>query len=172
MGLTVVDIKVSQLGKRRTLEITICRKGGRISLSDCEDLSRKIDTVLDEQVPPLLEGSYLLEVQSPGLDRQLKSEREISIFSGEEVEVKTKDAQPMLGDFFSGKLHSLENGLLKIEQPKPVQTPGNKSKKAKSKAAAVVLPESVELDWSRVSSVRLHPAEPGPEAAQEAVELN
>lgn len=159
MGLTVVDTKLSQQGKRRILEITICRKGGRIALSDCEELSRKLDKLFDEQVPPILDGSsYMLEVQSPGLDRQLKNEREFEIFAGEEIEVKIKDPQPGLGDFITGKLHSLQNGKLKVDNPKPVITKGNAPKKNKPKPT-VELPESVELDFNRVSTVRLSPAE-------------
>lgn len=166
MGLAVVDTRFSQQGKRRTLEITICRKGGRISLNDCEELSRRLEKVLDEQAPPLIEGSYLLEVQSPGLERQLKTEREFEIFSGEEVEVKTREVIPPLGDSFTGKLHSMGGNVLTILSPKPLLS---KEQLRKKKKAVFVeqIPESISLDMNKVLRVCLHPVEPA-SAADEA----
>lgn len=157
IGLTIVDIRLTQQGKRRILEVTICRKGGRISLDDCEELSRRLDKAMDEADPPVLEGSFILDVQSPGLERQLKTEREFAIFAGDEVEVKIKDPKPGLGDFISGKLHSLSNGTLKIGNPRPIISKENLPKKSKAKAALAQqeYPSSVELDFNRVSSVKL-----------------
>lgn len=160
MGLSVVETRLAQAGKRRTLEVTICRKGGRISLDDCEELSRKLEKVLDEQTPPLIEGSFMLEVQSPGLERQLKSEREFEIFAGEQVEVKTKEAIPPLGDSFSGKLESLTEGVLTISNPQLIKTTGTSKKKAKASATQVELPEAISLEWSKVLKVKLRAVEP------------
>jgi ribosome maturation factor RimP len=176
MGLTVVDTKLSQQGKRRTLEVTICRKGGRISLSDCEELSRKLDKTLEEHVPPIIEGSYMLEVQSPGLDRQLKTEREFEIFLGEQVEVSTKESIPALGVTFIGTLQSKDGEKLVITAPKPVPTGSKQSKKSKAKTPAVEIPESVTIEWTKVAQVRLHPPEPAPfhgdEEQAESLQLN
>lgn len=157
IGLTIVDIRLTQQGKRRILEVTICRKGGRISLDDCEELSRRLDKAMDEADPPVLEGSFMLDVQSPGLERQLKTEREFAIFAGDEVEVKIKDPKPGLGDYISGNLHSLSNGTLKIDNPRPIISKENLPKKSKAKAALAQqeYPSSVDLDFNRVSSVKL-----------------
>ena len=162
LGFIVVDARLSQDGKRRSLEVSICRKGGRINLSDCEDVSRRLEKVLDEQTPPLIEGAYVLNVQSPGLDRQLKTDREYEIFTGEQVEVKTKEAIPALGVVFTGILVSRDSGRLKIGQPKPFVEQQAKGKKKKAKAAEneVPLPESLELEESKIAQVRLHPGEP------------
>ena len=157
LGLTIVDIRLTQQGKRRILEVTICRKGGRISLDDCEEISRRLDKAMDEQDPPLLEGSFMLDVQSPGLERQLKTEREFAIFVGDDVEVKIKDPKPGLGDYITGRLNSLSNGTLKIDNPRPIISKENLPKKGKAKAALAQqeYPASVDLDFSRVSSVKL-----------------
>ena len=162
MGLTVVETRFSQQGKRRTLEVTICRKGGRVSLDDCEELSRRLDQTLEELTPPLIEGSYMLEVQSPGLERQLKSEREFEIFSGEQVEVKTKEAVSALGDTFTGMLQSLSGGVLTIREPQPVKQPVLSRKKANktSSETAAQIPELISLEWSKVLRVRLHALDP------------
>ncbi|MBX9686397.1 MAG: hypothetical protein K2X27_06815 [Candidatus Obscuribacterales bacterium] len=163
LGLTVVDARLSQQGKRRTLEITICRKGAHISLNDCEELSRKLDKALDEKQPPLLEGSYLLEVQSPGLDRQIKSEREFEIFKGEEVEVRLKETIAALGDHFRGILQEKTAERLNILSPQAVQINAKKNKKGKSAQAQVEVPKEISVEWNKVAHVRLHPPAPPPE---------
>lgn len=159
LGFTVVDVRLSQEGKRRALEVTICRKGGRLSLTDCEDLSRKLDKELDEQSPPLIDGAFVLNVQSPGLERQLKTDREFEVFAGEQVEVQTKEKIPSLGAVFEGKLVSKSEGVLKIETPKPI-VQATKTKKKAKEAEAEALPETIEIEVSKVSLVRLRPGEP------------
>lgn len=160
LGFTVVDARLSQDGKRRSLEITICRRGGRVALSDCEELSRKLEKVLDEQTPALIDGAYVLNVQSPGLERQLKTEREFEVFAGEQVEVQTKEVIPALGAVFIGKLVSMSSGMLTIEHPKPFVQPGKKKKAKAAAQAEQPLPESIQIEASKVALVRLHPGEP------------
>lgn len=167
-GLAVVGVRFTQQGKRRTLEITIYRKGGRISLSDCEELSRKIEYALDEQSPPLIEGTYLLEVQSPGLDRELKTEREFELFKDEEVEVRTKENLNGLGSAFTGKLQALESGLLTILCPRQKESvnPGAKKKKKKAQAdlALLQMPDKLSIEWSKVAQVNLFALTPESQA--------
>ncbi|MBK9968466.1 MAG: hypothetical protein IPP07_27840 [Holophagales bacterium] len=52
--------------RKGKLTLTIDREGG-VNLDDCEAASRLADEILDadEEIP----GAYLLEVESPGLDR-------------------------------------------------------------------------------------------------------
>jgi ribosome maturation factor RimP len=160
MGLLVVDARFTQQGRNRVLEVSICRKGGRISLDDCEALSRKLDQVLDEHEPPVIEGSYMLEVQSPGLDRQLKTPREYEIFAGEMVEVKAKESFPGLGDHFIAKLESLTDGVVSLAAPKKIEVENKQKKKPKAKASAQEPPENILLDLKRITQLRLYPVEP------------
>lgn len=119
-----------------------------------------MDKELDEQPTPLLDGAYVLNVQSPGLDRQLKTDREYDVFSGEQVEVQTKEVIPPLGAVFEGKLVSKRDGVLTIDTPKPMVQASKSKKKAKETQAVQALPESIQIDISKVALVRLHPGEP------------
>ena len=91
LGLAVLDVRVSQQGRRRSLEVCIFRNdGGAVSLADCEQVSRALDQALESETQnaeSLLTGSYLLEVVSPGLERQLTTAREFQLFSGRQVRV-------------------------------------------------------------------------------------
>jgi ribosome maturation factor RimP len=157
-GLSLVDVKVGQQGRNRTLEVTIYKPGARISLEDCEQVSRKLDELLEEQTPPILDGAFMLEVQSPGIDRKLSSEREFRLFTGQLVEVKTKQKVEGLGSAFNGRLAGFQNEQLIIDKPQKM-TDRPKNKKTKI-APTEQAPDSVSLEMSNVIQVRLVPEEP------------
>jgi ribosome maturation factor RimP len=157
-GLSLVDVKIGQQGRNRTLEITIFKPGANISLDDCEQVSRKLEALLDEQTPPIIDGAFLLEVQSPGIDRKLSSEREFALFSGQNVEVKTKQKVEGLGSAFTGKLAGLADGRVLVDHPEKMSD-RPKHKKSKQETTAEG-PESVAVEMSNIISVRLIPPSP------------
>lgn len=85
-GYRLVDVK-SMRGPCSTRVIVYLHKPGGITLSDCESFSRELGTRLDEDpdVRGALPNSYLLEVSSPGVERELKTDREYRAFEGEQV---------------------------------------------------------------------------------------
>lgn len=87
MGLEVVDV-VFQTNKRPPiLRIDIRKLSSDTSLDDCEKVSRALETSLDEVA--LIPGAYVLEISSPGISRQLSSDRDFIAFKGFAVIVKT-----------------------------------------------------------------------------------
>jgi len=164
LGLSVVEARLSQQGKQRSLEVTIYRKGGRIALNDCEQVSRQLEELLDGQSPPVIEGSFLLEVQSPGIDRKLKSEREFQVFAGQPVEVKTKEKIGELGFELKGKLVGMDKGKVVLAQPTILKTAqgkkGGKKQSSIAVAASTSTLESLEIEIEKVIHVRLVPEEP------------
>ena len=87
MGIEVVDV-VFQTNKRPpVLRVDIRQLNRDISLGDCEKVSRALETTLDEH--ELIPGAYVLEVSSPGISRQLSSDRDFIAFKGFAVIVKT-----------------------------------------------------------------------------------
>ena len=70
--------------RKGMLTLTIDREGG-VTLDDCETASRLADEILDadEETP----GEYLLEVESPGLDRVLWSLDDCRRFAGNRVRI-------------------------------------------------------------------------------------
>jgi len=61
-------------------------KEGGITIDDCELVSRRLSDLLDEK--DFIDESYILEVSSPGLGRQLKKDKHFDKSIGQEVEVK------------------------------------------------------------------------------------
>jgi ribosome maturation factor RimP len=63
----------------------------RVSLEDCENLSRELSAVLDVEDP--IPQAFNLEVSSPGIDRPLRTAAHYRYFTG--VEAKIQLAQPL-----------------------------------------------------------------------------
>lgn len=85
MGYLLWDVEFVREGAEYYLRITIDNEPG-ITIDDCEKFSRAIDPLLDEADP--IAESYHLEVSSPGIERELKTEAHIRACVGCEVEAK------------------------------------------------------------------------------------
>ena len=66
------------------LRVFIDKESG-VDLDDCQDLSRKLEELLDAQ--DIIKTSYILEVSSPGLDRELKKPRDFQREMGKDIDV-------------------------------------------------------------------------------------
>ena len=91
-----------------TLQVMAERPDTRqLVLSDCETISRRLSDVLDAADP--IEGSYRLEVSSPGIDRPLTRLKDYDDWSGHEARVTL--VEPMGGrKQFSGTLQGTGEG--------------------------------------------------------------
>lgn len=113
LGYEIWDITYSKVGADYHLEITIDSPEG-INIEDCEKVHRAIDPILDECDP--IEGFYYLDVSSPGVERELRTEEHISRSVGEKVRAKLfaqKDGKRVI----VGILSAFENGKLTITEP-------------------------------------------------------
>jgi ribosome maturation factor RimP len=72
-GLELVDLDWRPHRPRGVLRIYVDKPAG-VGIGDCERVSREIGDLLD--VSGLIAEGYDLEVSSPGLDRQLRKDRE------------------------------------------------------------------------------------------------
>ena len=85
LGYSIWDITYQKIGADYHLEITIDSKDG-IYIEDCEKVHRAIDPILDEVDP--IEGFYYLDVSSPGIERELRTDEHITAMAGAKVEAK------------------------------------------------------------------------------------
>src|ERR1700744_2732612 len=73
-------------GKTKTLQIMAERPDGSMNVDDCAELSRALSDFLDKEDP--IEGEYLLEVSSPGIDRPLTRITDFARWSGHEAKIE------------------------------------------------------------------------------------
>lgn len=85
MGYYLWDIEFVKEGADKYLRITIDNEDG-ITIDDCEKLHRAIDPLLDEADP--IDEAYILEVSSPGIERELKCDEHIHACEGWDVEIR------------------------------------------------------------------------------------
>ena len=85
-GCSLWDVEYVKEANSWYLRVYIDKEGG-VSIEDCERISRRLDSVLDEADP--VPDSYIFEVASAGADRELKRPSDFKQFLGREVEVKT-----------------------------------------------------------------------------------
>ncbi len=85
LGYYLWNVEYVKEGADYILRVTIDNNEG-ITIEDCETMTRAIDPVLDEHDP--IEDSYLLEVSSPGLERELTRDDHFALCVGEKVEVR------------------------------------------------------------------------------------
>ncbi|MBQ7384061.1 MAG: ribosome maturation factor RimP [Clostridia bacterium] len=111
-GYFLWDVEYVKEGGRKILRITIDSEEG-ITIDDCEKMHRALDPVLDEADP--IEEAYYLEVSSPGIERELRTDMHIEACEGWDAEVRLY--APVDGaKSFRGKLLPLgERGEVRLD---------------------------------------------------------
>ena len=74
-------------GKRKLLRIYIDSEDG-IGVEDCERVSRQSSSILD--VEDAINGEYVLEVSSPGMDRPLYELAHYEKYKGEDISLRLR----------------------------------------------------------------------------------
>ena len=111
LGCTLWDVEYVKEAGNYYLRIYIDKDGGA-GIDECEAVSRQLDPILDEADP--VPNSYIFEVGTAGIERELKTPEHFAAFIGEEVEVKTY--KPIDGcKSFVGKLKQYEDGNVTVE---------------------------------------------------------
>ncbi len=129
-GCSLWDVEYVREAGRWFLRVYIDKEGG-VSITDCENISRALDPILDEADP--IPDSYVFEVGSAGAERELKRPSDFEKFMGHEVELRTY--QPIAGQkSFVGSLEAYDNGNVTVTVGK----------------------NSMSFDKSQVALVKLH----------------
>lgn len=130
MGYELVEVSYEKENGGMSLIFTI-DKDGDVTVDDCEIVNKKIDPILDE-INPTDDKPYTLVVSSPGLDRPLKTDRDLSRNIGNEVDV-TLFAKLDGKKLFTGVLESFDEKSVTIKTDK----------------------ESINLDRDKIASIKL-----------------
>jgi ribosome maturation factor RimP len=86
--LELDDLELSGQGRGRTLRVAV--DGPDIDIDRLSQLSRGISRMLDNETD--LDGSYQLEVTTPGLERRLRRPEQYAKSVGREIVAKVKGA--------------------------------------------------------------------------------
>jgi ribosome maturation factor RimP len=116
-------VRVAMIGGTSdpTLQVMAERPETRqLTIDDCTDLSRKLSELLDAEEAAgrdPIEGSYRLEVSSPGIDRPLTRPSDYRDWTGHEARLKL--AEPLAGaKQLSGIIEGIEGNIVTLATPK------------------------------------------------------
>lgn len=110
-GCSLWSVEYVREAGRWFLRVFIDKEGG-VDVADCERISRRLDPILDEKDP--IPESYVFEVGSAGIERELKRPSDFEAFMGSEVELKLY--QPINGKkSVVGILKAYENGDVTVD---------------------------------------------------------
>jgi len=135
-AMEVIDVELRREGTRagRVLRLYLDKDGGP-SVDDLGRVSRQLSELLDAQ--DIVEGSYTLEVSSPGINRPLKKPEHFQRFIGKRVRIRTGDMIDGRRSFL-GILSEVSGDTIRIEvEGKPYQIPFSMIEKS-----------NYEHDWS------------------------
>ena len=111
--LVLWDVRYEKEGSQWFLRVFIDKEEGAVDITDCENVSRAIDKPLDELDP--ITDNYILEVSSPGVERELILDEHFEKFIGADIMVKMIRPLEGIGKEFKGVLKAYENGQVTIE---------------------------------------------------------
>lgn len=110
MGLQLWDVVYEKEGSGWYLRYYVDKEGG-IDINSCEAFSRAISDVLDEADP--IDGSYTLEVSSPGIERQLTRDWHFETLMGQQLLMRLIRPVEGVRDFI-GTLTDYRDGTLTL----------------------------------------------------------
>lgn len=86
-GVELVHIEIAGTKRDAVVRIYIDKEGG-VTIDDCSSVSRAVEDVLDGE--DIIPSKYVLEVSSPGIERELYSLKDFVKFTGHLAKVKLK----------------------------------------------------------------------------------
>ena len=114
LGIELVEVEYVKEGPNWYLRLYIDKPGG-ISIDDCQVVNDNVSDAIDSEDP--IQGAYIFEVSSPGLDRPLKTDRDFEKYKGELVEVSLYKAEKGASKY-EGALVGKQDGKIIIEDAK------------------------------------------------------
>ena len=106
-------VNVDITGTKRDLVVRVfIDKEGGVTIDDCTNVSRSLEEILDAD--DFIPTRYVLEVSSPGIERELYSLADFVKFTGQTAKVKLKAA---IGDqkTFVGTIVSTGDEMITVE---------------------------------------------------------
>jgi len=85
-GMELIHVECIKMHTRWIIRLFLDKEGG-ITLDDCANISNQLGDIFD--IREVINGSYTLEVSSPGLDRPISRDQDFIKYKNFRVNVKT-----------------------------------------------------------------------------------
>jgi ribosome maturation factor RimP len=135
--LELVDVSLRTTGRQRVLEVILDRPDGGLSMNLITEVSQQISRALDDD--DSIQGRYLLEVSSAGLERPLIRPADYRRFEGRDIQLRLReplDGRRRLTGRIAGT--SEESFELELADGRTLEVPFEAVARA-----------NLEVDWAR-----------------------
>ena len=112
MGYDLVRVMIDGKRQARVQIMAERSDGSGMGVEDCAEISRHVSALLEVEDP--IEGSYTLDVSSPGIDRPLMKPRDYARFAGHVAKVELKSARDGRRRF-TGTIKGLESEAVVLD---------------------------------------------------------
>jgi len=85
-GMELIHVECIKMHTRWIIRLFLDKEGG-ITLNDCANISSQLGDIFD--IREVVNGSYTLEVSSPGLDRPISRDEDFVKYRNSKVDIKT-----------------------------------------------------------------------------------
>ena len=85
-GMELVHVECIKMHTRWIIRLFLDKEGG-IALDDCANISNQLGDIFD--IREVINGSYTLEVSSPGFDRPISRDEDFLKYRNSSVDIKT-----------------------------------------------------------------------------------
>ena len=110
--IILYDLKIIKQSNDKILQVSICYKDYSMNINTCQLISELISDKLDEV--DLIKDNYILEVCSPGAERELRDLEDIKNNLNQCVYIKLINPKEGL-DNLIGILKNIEGNILNVE---------------------------------------------------------
>ncbi|HPK52945.1 MAG TPA: ribosome maturation factor RimP [Smithellaceae bacterium] len=110
-GMELIHVECLKMQSRWIVRLFLDKETG-VTLDDCTAVSNQLGDVFD--VHDLINGSYTLEVSSPGFDRPLSRDQDFLKYKGSKVNIKTSLKIDGVKNFHGHLVDFIEENGIKI----------------------------------------------------------
>ena len=111
LGCELWGLELQAGGKTKLLRLYIDRAEEGVGIEDCEKVSRQSSAILD--VEDAINGEYILEVSSPGMDRPLYELAQYEQYIGEDISLRLRFPYEGRRNF-KGRLSAIDGDELSL----------------------------------------------------------
>lgn len=116
LNLFIEEVEWVKEQQNNVLRVIADSKTG-LTIDDAQALSKALSQALDEE--DFIDCEYLLEVSSPGLEKELKNDEQIKNAIGDYINIKLYSSIDKIKEL-EGTLISFENDIVEIEVNKKI----------------------------------------------------
>lgn len=128
MDVEVIELNIRRRGKTVLIEVLADKEHGGITIDECSSINKFLSKKLEDGT--WIDGDYMVDVSSPGLDRPLRTQKDFQRVLGREVRFHLSHPLGSKREFVGVIKEVFENGIVIEAKQIPLTIPLESIQKA------------------------------------------